>query len=590
MNKPIKDKIQILRKLMKANNIDAYIVNNADPHGSEYMAPHFQARNFISGFDGSAGCVVITKTKAILWSDGRYSTQAKIQIKNTGIEFLNISTNNTPKPIEWIISELKENSVVSFDENVMNIEYLEKMQKSLTKKNISIKTNKELISLLWKDRPSFPKSKAFIHKKSFAGFSALEKINIIKKEIQKEKLNNYLITHLDDIAWLLNIRGNDIAYCTSIYSFVLIQENKTTIFIHKQKLNKKVKNHLEKNKVNIKAYDDIKKAINKVKDHILIDPKSTTKSLYEAINKDTKIIKKESIIKQIKAVHNKIELKNIKKTLKIDGLAIVRFAKYLEENIGKITELDAMNKVLEFRKMNKNFVKESFNTIAAYGKNAALMHYCSSSKTNCTIKNKGYFLLDSGGQYLGGTTDITRTFGFKNLSYEDKKDYTLSLKALINLSSLRFLKGTKAGQIDSIARSIMWNEGMNYYCGTGHGVGYFLGVHEGPQRISTDLNQSTLKDSMIITIEPGVYRENKHGIRIENIVLVKDDTKTEFGEFYKFQTLSLAPIDTSPILKELLNEKEINWLNSYHKKVYKNLKPYLKKEEKLWLRKKTKKI
>ncbi|MCF7793220.1 MAG: aminopeptidase P family protein [Candidatus Cloacimonetes bacterium] len=585
----VNDKISALRDLMNEHGFSAYIIPSSDAHLGEYVAEHWQARQWISGFTGSAGTVVVTLEKAGLWADGRYFIQAENQIKNTEIELFKIGIPGFPTYTEWLLQELQEGDEIGIDGSVFSVNDVKNMQQKFDKKNISIISHYDLIAEIWQDRPSLPTSQVFLHDVKFAGKSRKEKIEMIRAKMKKQNLDYHLFTSLDDIAWTFNIRANDIKYSPVSLAFAVIGLNSAHLFIDKNKIK-----NIDLNNVEIHTYEKITEFLSNLEPEksILIDPNKTNIKLKNAIPKDCKIIEKPHISTLLKSIKNETEIANLKKCQIRDGVAMVRFLYWLDSNIGKIkiTEMSAAEKLAEIRAKDENFVDLSFNSISAYMANAAMMHYAPSHENETELKPAGFYLIDSGGNYLDGTTDITRTVCLGNISHAMKRDFTLVLKSHIDLSLAHFLEGATGANLDILARHPMWQEGLDYKCGTGHGVGYFLNVHEGPQNFSQRLINVPIKPGMTTTNEPGIYKENEYGIRTENTLLCVEDQKTYSGQFYKFEVISFCPIDIRAILPEMLNESQNEWLNNYHNKVYKKLNSYLTSEEKTWLEEMTKPI
>ncbi|KPN94537.1 aminopeptidase P family protein [Lysinibacillus sp. ZYM-1] len=590
----IRDRVEKLRQLMKENQMDAYIIPSFDAHQSEYVAEHWKCRQWISGFTGSAGTVVITLEDAGLWTDGRYYIQAEKQLEDSGIRLFRMMDPGVPFYSEWLTDVLKEESIVGFDGNVFSINMVKKMEKDLKAKRIELKMNQDLIGDLWKDRPEIPKGPMFTHEVKYAGKSRVEKLNEVREEMKNKGANYYILTSLDDIAWLLNIRGNDVPNNPIVIANVIVAEHKCYLFIDSCKVPHLVKLELEAEGIELKANHEIQTFLENLSggDAIILDTNKTNINLYNAINSNTKKIESPNITTNLKAIKNEVEIKNLKWCEIKDGLAMVKFIKWLKSAVDKeeITEITAEERLEDFRRGQEGFVGPSFDTIAGYKEHAAMMHYKANKYNQFTLKNEGLFLIDSGGQYYDGTTDITRTIVLGKLTDEQKRDFTLVLKGFIALSSVKYLYGATGSNLDVLARQPIWQYGMDYKCGTGHGVGFFLNVHEGPQSIRNDNNNVILEKSMIITNEPGIYLEGKYGIRIENMMLVVEDEKTEFGQFMKFEAITYCPIDLAGINKEMLTESEMKWLNNYHQEVYTKLVPYLNEEERVWLREETREI
>ena len=590
----IKARLEKLRQLMKENGVAAYIIPSFDAHQSEYVAEHWKCREWISGFTGSAGTAVVTMEAAGLWTDGRYYIQAEKELKDSGISLFKMGQMETPTYIDWLKQVLSVGSRVGIDGKVFSLAVFNDMEKNFKRKNIKIETEFDLINEIWEDRPQIPESKIFVHEVKYAGKSRVEKLKEVRKEMKIKGANYYLLTSLDDIAWLLNIRGADVLNNPVVTSYVLISEEKADLFIDKTKVSIDIKSELFRDGVEVKDYEDIKTYLHKIKseDAVLLDADKTSIGLYKAINALTSKIEDLNITTTLKAIKNTIEIENLKKCQIRDGVAMVKFIYWLKKAINKekVTEISASDRVEKLRSEQELFMGTSFDSIAGYKENAAMMHYKPMPETTATLKNEGFFLLDSGGQYLDGTTDITRTIVLGDISDEEKTDFTLVLKGHIGLSSAKFLYGATGANLDVLARKPLWDVGIDYKCGTGHGVGFFLNVHEGPQNISQKVNTVRLEEGMIITNEPGIYKEGKHGIRTENVVLVIKDEKTEFGQFMKFDTISFCPVDLNGINEEMLTVQEKDWLNKYHREVFNKLSPYLKEEEKAWLEKETREI
>ncbi|MBW6411097.1 aminopeptidase P family protein [Clostridium weizhouense] len=587
------DRLENLRKIMKRENIDYYIVPSSDFHQSEYVAEHFKSRAYITGFTGSAGTALIGLEKAILWTDGRYFIQAEQQLKDSGIELYKMKIPGWPTLEEWLMDNINEGEILGFDGRLFSINQYDAFKKIKDTKNINIVMDKDLIEEIWSEKPQLPKEKAFLHDVKYCGKSAKEKIEEIRGEMSKIGAESYIISSLDDIAWTFNIRGNDVKNTPVALAYAIINKEESILYIDKCKLSKDDETKLNLNGIRVDDYKQIFEDVKKIENSVVIDPNKVSAYIYTLIKENVKIIKQSNITTSLKAIKNEIEIQNLKNCQIKDGVAMVKFLKWLKENVGniEITELTAADKLLEFRKMGDLFVEESFGTIAGYKDHAAMMHYSATEESAYKLKPEGILLVDSGGQYLDGTTDITRSFILGKLTEEEKRDFTLVLKSHINLMKAKILKGTSGSNLDVLARTILWNEGIDYKCGTGHGVGFFLSVHEGPQMISPLPNKVSLEPGMILTNEPGVYRQGKHGIRTENVMLVvKDCINEEFGEFYKFEVMSYCPIDIEGIEKSLLSDEEKIWLNNYHSETYKKLSPYLNEDEKRFLREVTKEI
>jgi Xaa-Pro aminopeptidase len=586
-----KEKLKALRDLMKKNKIDVYCIPSSDPHQSEYVATRWQSRAWMSGFTGSAGSVMVTQKKACVFTDGRYDIQVEKQLKGSSIEFIITNFPNAKTSIEWMKEQFKKKITIGVDGKVVSIATTRSIEKNLKEFDVTFKTE-DLVDKIWKDRPAVPCEKIFLQDK-YTGTSLSEKINKIREKMSNNKCNYFIESSLDNIAWTLNVRGNDISYSPVVISHLIISDKDVYYFVDKKKLTKATTEYFKANKVTIKDYNDINSFLSKIKkdSKVLVDQRRISKDVFNSISDKAEIVEKGDPIPLMKSVKDTIEIKNIKKAMTKESVVLVKFQMWLEKNLSKkLKELDVADKITELRKEQKGFFANSFNTISAYKENAALMHYSPEKKTQATIKPEGFLLVDTGGNYYEGTTDTTRTYALGKLSNEEKKDYTLVLKGHINLARSLFLKGTTGHALDVLARQPIWNDLYDYKCGTGHGVGAFLNVHEGPQNFSPRPSSVSLQPGMITTNEPGIYKKDKHGIRIENMYLTKSVKETSSGEFYGHESLTYVPFDMKPIVMSLMDKAEIEWINQYHTMVYKILEKHLTKEECTWLKKKTKKI
>lgn len=585
--------LEKLREAMEKENIDYYIIPSSDSHQSEYVAEHFKGREFISGFTGSAGVLLVGLKEAFLWTDGRYFIQAERELNGSGISLIKMRTPGYPTIEEWIKKNIKSKKTLGFDGRLFSVNQYKGFLDISKENNFSINMDNDLLKNIWEARPELPKSKIFLHREAYSGKYASEKLQEVRKHMKEKDAKNYIISSLDDIAWLCNIRGNDVKFNPVALSYVLINENYANLYINNAKIDDNTKEKLKNEGFEIYEYDEIEEHVKLIEDRTIIDPNKLNAKIYSCLSSDVKVINEMNITTKLKAIKNEVEIANTEKSQVRDGVAMVKFIKWLKDTLGKekITEISASKKLTEFRSKGENYKGDSFGTIAGYKEHAAMMHYSATEATDYELKQEGMFLVDSGGQYLDGTTDITRTFILGNITEEEKRDFTLVLKGHIALSTAKFLKGTTGVNLDILARRPLWNYGIDYKCGTGHGVGYFLNVHEGPQGIRPEGNSTVLKPGMIITNEPGVYKEGKHGIRIENTLLVvKDINSEEFGEFYKFKTISYCPIDLNGVVIEMLTNEERDWLNNYHKIVFEKLSPYLNDEEIEFLKVQTREI
>lgn len=589
----VNQRINNLRKLMTEKGITAYLIPTSDPHQSEYVADYYKGRIWISGFTGSAGTVIITQDEAILWTDGRYFIQAENELKGSEYKLYKMATPGFPTYVEYLSEKLKVGDTLGFDGRLVNQADVEKIENSI-EENIKFVDQYDLVGDIWNTRPEAPVGDTFIHESKYTGLTTSEKIQQVRDEMKKKNADYFLLSSLDDIAWLYNIRGKDVPNNPVVISYALVTLVSAFLFVDSRKMNMEVESFLKDNGVLIASYEEIGEYVKNFGENsrVLLDKSRVNRWIFSSIPSTCKIIDEMNITTVLKGIKNPTEIESQKNAYLKDGVALTKFIYWLDKNIGKIeiTELSAEEKLLKFRQEQELFLEPSFNTIAAYKENAAMMHYSASPTSFSILEAEGLFLVDSGGQYLDGTTDITRTMILGPITEEEKKDYTLTLKGHINLINARFLAGTNGHALDILCRYPLWQEGIDYKCGTGHGIGFLLNVHEGPHRFANVPNDIALKEGMIVTIEPGVYKAGKHGIRIENVVVVQKDIATDSGQFMKFDTLSFVPIDLEGVNSEILSENEKTWLNNYHSDVYAKLSPYLNEEEKLWLEKETRAI
>ncbi len=579
---------------MRDQKIDAYIIPAADPHISEYLPAHYQCIAYVSGFTGSAGTLVVTQAFAGLWTDSRYFVQAKEQLKESGFELVKLKVQKAPEYIGWLSETLDQGSTVAFDGKLIAVTTAKEIINFLQPRKMIINARVDLLKQIWSDRPSLPRAEAYLIPPSITGENTKSKLDRVRQYIVRHDATAHLISSLDDIAWLYNIRGADVKCNPVVLSFSYITVEKAYLFIDKNKLHLEAIESLETDGVELKPYEDIFDFIRLLNsdETIFVDPVKTCYTLYTMIPQYDRIIKGTNPTTQFKAIKNEVETAHTRQTMVKDGVALTKFFMWFEEQLngGLLDELSIVDQLFDFRSQQESFVNDSFDTIAAYGPHAALPHYKPTADSNSNIGTSGLFLLDSGGQYKTGTTDITRVVPCGPTNAEETKDYTLVLKSLIEGSTILFPESSRGYQIDAITRKALWDHLYNYGHGTGHGVGFFLNVHEGPQVFNPSNNDTIIEENMITSIEPGLYREGRHGIRIENLVLSKDAGTSEFGNFMGFETLSLCYIDTSLIEKELLEQKHLSWLNEYHQQVYDALSPYLNEKERQWLKEKTKNI
>lgn len=587
----ITTRINQLREKMKERGIHAYIVPSADPHQSEYVAEHFAQREYITGFTGSAGTALITLDSAGLWTDGRYFVQAEEELKDTGVTLFRMGEKGVPTIFEYLNEELPNRSTIGFDGRVISLVYFRKLEKATQNKNFTFIGEHDLIGEIWSDRPQIPTTPVILHDVKYTGQYREEKIQAVIEQMEAKGATHYLLSGLDDIAWLFNIRGHDIPYNPLTIAYAIITLEGSFIYIDEKKLSEEIHHALEAANITVYPYEQVGNDLEKIKEgKVLLDPSKTNLTLFNRIQVET--IEDEDITTHLKAVKNETELENLRDVMVRDGVAMVKFIRWVKETIKKqpITEVEAAKQLELFRAEDENYVNPSFATISAYGPNAAMPHYHATVDNQSTLEPKGFYLVDSGGQYYDGTTDITRTFAVGPLTDEEKRDFTLVLKGMIQLSRQKFIYGVTGSNLDVLARSAMWNEGIDFKHGTGHGIGFFLNVHEGPHRISLAPNNVKLEQGMITSNEPGIYKAGRHGIRTENLLVVQKGEENEFGQFMEFETLTLCPIDLEAIDLNLLSDEEKNWLNDYHQLVFNKLSPHLEGDDLTFLTNATKAI
>lgn len=592
----IRNRIDSLRKQMKEYQLAAFIVPSTDPHSGEYVPTHWESRKWITGFTGSAGTAVITLDKVGLWTDSRYFIQAEEQLAGTDIQLFKEKLPDTPSITEWLGNTLEIGDKVGIDGWVNSHSEAQSLHYELQEKGLELVTmTEDIFNTIWKNRPHIPQSPIFIFDIERTGQSCSEKIKQIQNAISANGASSIILTALDEIAWTLNLRGEDV-HCNPVFiSYLLISDNSHTLYILEDKISEQVLDYLKRNQIHIRPYtalaEDLRTFSNLHQGKLQISPLAN-EALYNLANKYTDAVIAPSPVALMKAIKNPTEQNGFRKAMELDGVAMVKFLYWLKENAKteKESELSIDRKLYECRAEQPGFKGISFDTIAGYKEHAAIVHYESNPETDIPLAPKGLLLLDSGAQYLDGTTDITRTIVLGPLTEEEKRDYTLVLKGHLQLQNAHFPAGTCGTQLDVLARMAMWKAGINYLHGTGHGIGHFLSVHEGPHQIRMNHMPTPLQPGMIVTDEPGIYKAGRHGIRIENTLLIVPCQETEFGSFYKFEPLTLCPIDKEGIIVELLNEEELTWLNEYHQMVYDRLSPLLEYSEQTWLKEATKPI
>lgn len=591
----IKLRLARLRELMKREHLSAFIFPSTDAHQSEYVADHWRGREWISGFNGSAGTAVVTMKSAALWTDSRYFLAAEEQLEDTEYQLMRLKMEGTPTITEWLGKELQDvqSPEVGLDGMVNSYNYVKDLSYSLRKLGgITLRTNLDPLEQIWENRPSLPANPVEIQPLEYAGETLASKVVRIRKSLRELHADGMLVSALDDIAWTLNLRGTDV-HCNPVFvSYLLIESDKVSLFVDDNKLSPEVKQYLQDNQVSLYNYNKVEKCLESYSEYnILLDGDETSCYLWKTV-KCQEIVAAASPIPAMKAVKNKAEIEGYRSAMLKDGVAMVKFLKWLKPAVeaGGQTEISIDEKLTSLRAEQNLFRDISFDTIAGYAQHGAIVHYEATPETDVVLKPEGLILIDSGAQYQDGTTDITRTIALGAVSEEMKHIYTLVLKAHIQLELVKFPDGASGTQLDAVGRECMWREGYNFLHGTGHGVGSYLCVHEGPHQIRMEWMPTPLRAGMTLTDEPGLYLAGKFGVRIENTVLISDYMSTEFGKFLQIEPLTLCPIDTTPIDVDMLLPEEIDWLNAYHHSVYEKLSPFLDEEEKIWLENATKPI
>lgn len=582
----INERIEALREVMRREHLSAFIFPSTDPHQGEYVPDHWKGREFISGFNGSAGTAVVTLKSAALWTDSRYFLAAEEQLKGTDYQLMKLKIEGTPTIAEWIGRECGPGAEVGVDGMVNSANSVKELSADLRKQGgITVRTNLDALSQIWRNRPAVPEDKVEIYPMEYSGEAAHDKIARIRKALRELHADGMLMSALDDIAWTLNLRGSDV-HCNPVFvSYLLISSKDVTIYINKVKLQPDVLAYLSAEGVGVAPYEDVKKGLKDYFEYnILLDPDEVNYTLYKTVGRE--IVEAESPVKRLKTIKNEREIAGFKSAMLKDGIAMVKFLKWLKPAVeaGGQTEMSVDEKLTSLRAEQPLFRGLSFDTIAGYQAHGAIVHYEATPATDAPLKAEGLLLLDSGGQYLDGTTDITRTIALGPLTDEQRHVYTLVLKGHIQIELCKFPSGSSGTQIDILARKDMWREGLNYLHGTGHGVGTYLNVHEGPHQFRMEWKPAPLVAGMTITDEPGVYLADKFGVRIENTLLITPYMETEFGRFLQFEPLTLCPIDKAPIVIDMLTQEEILWLDNYHQKVFETLSPHLENDDVEWLR------
>jgi len=590
MNNETNNRLEMLREVMRRESLSAFIFPSTDPHNGEYVPDHWKSREWISGFDGSAGTAVVTLTSAALWTDSRYFIAAEQQLAGTEFKVMKMKMPGTPSVSQWLAEELRDvaNPQVGVDGMVNSCADVEALISDMRRNGgITVRTNFDPLQVIWTDRPPIPTDKVCLQPLSLAGEKCSEKLARIRKALRAEHADGTLVTALDDIAWTLNLRGNDV-HCNPVFvSYLLIESHKATLYINKVKLTPEITSYLEAEGVGVDDYENVKKGLQDYFEYnILLDPNATNYTLFHAV-RCKEVIQKPSPIAALKSVKNAAEQAGFRSAMLKDGIAMTKFLMWLRPavNAGGQTELSLERKLTQLRSEQPMFRGVSFDTIVGYEAHGAIVHYEPTEATDIPVEPHGLVLIDSGGQYIDGTTDITRTIALGELTDEQRLIYTLVLKGHIQIELCKFPEGTSGTQLDVLAREALWREGLNYLHGTGHGVGSYLNVHEGPHQIRMEWKPAPIVAGMTVTDEPGIYLEGRFGVRIENTLIAVPYKETAFGRFLGFQSLTLCPIDTSPVIVNLLSDEEVAWLNEYHSTVFHELAPHLNDEEKAWLEK-----
>ncbi len=584
----IKERLMKLREEMNKEGMQAYIIPTSDFHETEYVSEYFAARKYMSGFTGSAGVLVVLLDKAGLWTDGRYFIQAANQLVGSGIDLMKQGQEDTPSIEEYIVTNLTQGSVVGFDGRVMNVNDANKYKQAFMMHDIKMVTDKDLVGRIWDDRPALPCTETFHYDEKYAGKSISEKLTQVREAMKGYNCRSHIVTKIDEIAWLYNLRAHDVPHFPVALAYTIIKENDAMIYIDASRLDEESKTLFAQNHIQVKDYESIYEDVKTLEGPVLVDGNFVNSKIVYSLN--TEIVYAQDPIVLLKAMKNEIELANTRNAHIKDGVACTKFMYWLMQNVNNgISEMSAQEKLQELRKEQADYLEDSFNTICAYKEHAAMMHYSSNEETNVELKPEGMLLVDSGGQYLDGTTDITRTFVLGSITEEEKKWFTLALKGHIRLEKANFLYGCRGLNLDILARGPLWDLDMDYQCGTGHGVGHLSNVHEAPNgfrwKIVPERNDScVLEEGMITSNEPGVYVEGEFGIRHENEMVVVKGNKNFYGQFMHFETLTFVPFDRKGIDKSLLSEDELAWLNDYHASVYEKISPFLTNEEAEWLK------
>lgn len=595
----IQNRISELRKLMQERGIDVYYIPNEDDHLSEeYTADYFKCKSYISGFSGDAGCTIITKDFAGLWTDGRYFTAAEEELKGTGVELMRLRQEGVMDPLPFVVEHTPENGKAGFDGRVVSADTALALSRALSQKHATMHVSEDLVGMVWKERPPMPKQPLFVLEKRYTGTDAQERIAMVREKMHEKKADVLVLTMLEDPCWMLNIRGNDIPCTPVAYAYAMVSDDAVYYYIDKAQITDEIQQYFDEIHVTVRNYEDLADDLAGIHGKLIwTDLRSLNTYLYSHISDDNQILNKLSPVMEFRSVKNDTEIKCMHASQQRDGVAMVRFIMWLKANVGNgdMDELKAAHYLDNQRSLQKDYIEPSFETISAYGPNAAMMHYTATEKSYAHVDPKGFLLVDSGGTYKDGSTDITRTIACGPLTEEEKKYYTLVLKGHLDLMAAKFLQGSTGNNLDILARRPLWNLNIDYQCGTGHGVGYVLGVHEGVHGIRWGVPTASrpsvpFEPGMIVTDEPGVYLPHELGIRIENDLLIVKDEKNFYGQWLKFEPMTYCPYELDAIDVRYLDDTEIEQINNYHQMVYDKLSPSLNEEEKAWLRNATRKL
>lgn len=594
----IAKRIKRLRKLMREGRIDAYLVPTSDYHESEYVGSHFSCREYITGFTGSAGTALIGRDWAGLWTDGRYFVQAASELEGSGVELMKIGEPGVPTIEEYLEKHLPQQGILGFDGRVVSARMGEDLKKRLESRNVSFAYTEALIGEIWEERPGLSAEPVWVLEERYAGRPAAEKIAELRQEMKAVQATVHILTTLDDIVWLLNIRGDDIPFNPVVLSYVVVTERELYLFINEKTLDGQVRDYLQKLGVTVKPYNDIYAFVKALRrERVLMESSCVNYAIKNSLDSSNKIVDRMNPTVMAKAVKNPVEIENERRAHIKDGVAMTKFIFWLKKNIGvtDMTEISVSDYLEELRRQQEGNLGLSFNTISAYGENAAMCHYAATPESNKTLKPEGLYLIDSGGQYYEGTTDITRTVALGPVTDEEREHFTLVAMSMLRLGHAKFLYGCRGLSLDYIARQPMWERGLNYNHGTGHGVGYLLNVHERPngiryKMVPERMDSAVIEEGMICSDEPGIYIEGSHGIRTENLIVCRKAEKNEYGQFMEFEYLTFVPIDLDALDVSLMEKRDIQYLNEYHRQVYEKISPYLTREEQEWLKEATREV